>query len=408
MYSYNMYSRFKRFATICTIAAGIFPGLSAEVIPSPAVIADALDRIENYSAMARFSVSMPQLAEDVIYDVSMTQKDSPADPLGCDSYLLDWRLSSRDNGRSGFSAYFGGNHYRHSDERLQEYHLQWDSIPFMPGLIGSKSQGVHRSAQFFNMLPQAIAADLRSMSTDSAYTLSLHPDTLVSGLHVVGINARLIRNGITAMEAEYLFATRTFLPLRIRFENNPGSISEQSVYIDYLSSDTGPIDPITEPWLIQRYPDVFARFRESNFRIENLPGQRLPAFALPTTTGERYARRSSDTFRAPTIVALLDATTGFTPDVVAALRLAVDRLPFDADLIMAFTDNVADRVEAIVARTRPGEHLLTSAHPLIRDCGAASLPAIILVGPDGIVRNVILGYNNDLASDVIQKMALIK
>lgn len=403
-----MGSQIKPFVMICAIAAGALHGLSAKEIPSASVIADALDSIENYSAKARFTVSMPQLAEDVIYDVNLTQKESPDDPLGCDSYLLDWHLTSHDSGRSGFSAYFCGNHYRHSGERLQEYHLQWDSIPFMPGLIGSKSQGVHRTAQFYNMLPQAIAAELHRILTDSAYSATLHPDTLVSGMHVVGISARLVRDGTTAMEAEYLFAPRTYLPLRIHFENNPGSISEQSVYIDYLASDTNPVDSISEPWLIDRYPDVFARFRESNFCIENLPGQRLPAFALPTTTGERYSRRASDGFRAPTIIALLDATTGFTPEVVAALRLAVDRLPFEADLIMAFTDNVADRVEAIVARPRPGEHLLTSARPLVSDCGAASLPTIILVRPDGIVQNVILGFNKDLTSDVIQKMALIE
>ena len=49
-----------------------------------------------------------------------------------------------------------------------------------------------------------------------------------------------------------------------------------------------------------------------------------------------------------------------------------------------------------------------SAAPLIRDCGAASLPTVILVGTDGIVKDVIIGYNNDLASDVIQKMAVVQ
>lgn len=371
-------------------------------------ISGALDDIENYSAKARFTVSMPQLAEDVVYDVNLSQKVSPADPLGCDSYLIDWHLSSHDNGMSGFSAYFDGNHYRHSGERLQEYHLQWDSIPFMPELISSKAQGVHRTAQFYNMLPQSIAAELKKMSADTSYTVVLHPDTLISGRHVTAINARMIQDGVTAMEAEYVFDPATCLPLRIHLENNPGSISEQTVYMDYLSTDTHGIDSINEPWLIDRYPDVFARLRESNFSIENLPGQRLPAFALPTTTGERYSRRSSDGFRAPTIVALLESSGGFTPEVIASLRTAVDRMPFDTDVIFAFTDNVADRVESAVDRPRPGEHILMSARPLVRDCGAASLPTIILVSEDGTVRNVILGFNNDLSSDVIQKMALMQ
>ena len=94
--------------------------------------------------------------------------------------------------------------------------------------------------------------------------------------------------------------------------------------------------------------------------------------------------------------------------MIAALRYAIDRLPYPADLIMAFTDNNVDIVEPVVGNIRPGEHLLMSAAALQRDCGAASLPAVIIADRSGLVTNVILGFNNDLAEDVIQKMALIK
>lgn len=378
---------------------------------SVASIISRLDTIGHYTSNATFTVSMPQLSDDVVYDLTLLQSppESGTDPLGCDSYLIDWSLHSESgNPSTGFSAYFNGNHYRYSGERLQEYHMEWDSIPFRPDLIGSRSQGVHRTPQFYALLPQAIAAELRKMQSDSACTITFHPDTLVSGSRVMAIEAITYNNGLVAQEAEYIFDPLTALPRRISIENNPGAISEQSVYVDYSDSRILPTPaPLSDAWLIDRYPVIFALYRESNFSIENLPGQRLPGFAIPTTTGERYSRRTSDSFRVPTIVVLLEAAGGFTPQTVEAVRSAAGQLPFEADIIWAFTDNVADRVEAVIDRPLPGEHLLMSARPLARDCGAASYPVIILTDRNAVVKNVILGYNKDLASDVIQKMALI-
>ena len=399
------------------IAAAIIALVSYPVIAatSPATregvsrIIDKLRDIKCYNATATFSVTMPQLNDDVVYALRMTQEEAKADTLLPCSYLIDWSMTSREEPVNGFSAYFSGNHYRFAGERLQEYHTKWDPIPFSPSLLGSKMPGgVQRTAQFANLLPATIAEQLTLMLSDKSYNLNLHPDTLISGQHLAVIDAVMHLNGSTAMEAMFAFDIATSMPAELRFENNPGSVSEQTVNVKYTDTSLADdCEPVTEEMLMSRYREAFENFRESNFRIENLPGTRLPGFALPTTTGERYMRRTADSFRTPTIVALLDASHGFTKEMVKELRAAVDALPYNADLIMAFVNKHIDQIEETVPSIRPGEHLLMGAKPLARDCGAASLPAVILCDAQGTVKNVILGYNNDLASDVIQKMALI-
>ncbi|MDE6039626.1 MAG: hypothetical protein K2F75_06540, partial [Paramuribaculum sp.] len=75
-----------------------------------------------------------------------------------------------------------------------------------------------------------------------------------------------------------------------------------------------------------------------------------------------------------------------------------------ADIIWAFADRNVDSVEPQVGQLLPGEHLLISAQPLIRDCGATTLPAIILADREGNVVKVITDCNKAALSDVIQKM----
>ncbi len=92
---------------------------------------------------------MPQLSDDVVYEVALRQIPAPDDKLLPCSYVIDWQLTGRDEPSRGFSAYFSGNHYRYSSRRLQEYHYEADSMAFRPREIGGlKGDGVQRTAQF--------------------------------------------------------------------------------------------------------------------------------------------------------------------------------------------------------------------------------------------------------------------
>ncbi|MDE7025993.1 MAG: hypothetical protein K2O88_08965, partial [Paramuribaculum sp.] len=76
--------------------------------------------------------------------------------------------------------------------------------------------------------------------------------------------------------------------------------------------------------------------------------------------------------------------------------------------IWAFTNNNVDSIEAVIPSIKPGEHILTSSSSLARDCGAASLPALLMVNTDGTVSDVVLGYNNNMTEMIIQKMVIIQ
>lgn len=349
---------------------------------------------------------MPQLSDDVVYAFTLAQTRQPSDTLLGVDYLVDWHSESgTPTPIEGFSAYcVGGDHYRYNGHRLQEYHLSADREAFFPTFAGAK--GVHESAQFVNLLPYAIADELDRMLTDTAYIVTVYADTLVGGNRVDAVSAKLIHSGLVAQESEYLFDRTSHMPLRVRQENSPGSISEQSVQIIYSDTDFTSGKAITEQELIALYPDVFENLRQSNFRIQSLPGTRLPAFALPSATRERYSRGVGDPFRCTTIVAMLNASDAMTQPVIQSLRAAAEQAPVAVDILWVFADRDVDAVEQAVGAPREGEHVLINGKSLMRDCGAADLPAIVICGRDAVVKNVVVGFNQELTSDVIQMIAL--
>ncbi|MDE6812965.1 MAG: hypothetical protein K2J28_03910, partial [Duncaniella sp.] len=77
-------------------------------------------------------------------------------------------------------------------------------------------------------------------------------------------------------------------------------------------------------------------------------------------------------------------------------------------VIWVFNSTNIDAIEAIVPAIRPGEHLLMNGKSLARDCGAASLPVVIMTDSSGKVKNVVLGFNNELGNVVLQTMALVE
>ncbi len=400
----------------------IFSAAAALVAPAvaqsrPAVtitdIADSLATIPAWQSKADYSVSMPQMLDDVIYRLSLASMAAPADTLAPCSYLIDWELDTdSDHPSKGFSAYNAGHHYRYSSgRRMQEYHFDWDSIPFLPRLAGSpRAVAVQTSARFTELLPQFIAASLRSMQSDPAYSLTIHPDTTVSGIpHRVVVDMRRTVDGQDeyAQEGEYVFDGATFSPVRVTMENNPGSISEQTIITTYLPAD-GPMPARPdEQMLAARYPVVFGSWRESNYRIETLPGHPLPQFSLPSLDGDRFSHTQGDPMKSPVLIVVFDPDDTFTPASVTAVREAMDQIPVAAETVFAALSTNPDQVESVIPDARPGEYRLYSARGLARDCGVASTPTFIIVDRSGVVADIIVGYDTALATKLAQKFSLL-
>lgn len=369
-------------------------------------IVEGLRGIQCVDADIKFSVTLPQNDTDITYDIkALTYTPERADRLSPCDYLIEWSLPTPSGQAEGFSAYFDGNHYRFRDERLQEYHLEWDSVPF---LLDGGRRGIQTQAQFAELLPAYIAREISSTLGDSTYIYSNPVATTFDGHKALRLSMRREISGMTAMERDFIFDAATMLPLRIDTESNPGSITEQSILVDYAYGSRQPdCTPLSEQRLIEKYPEVFEKYRQSNFRIENLPGTRLPAFSLRATDGSRFTRRLDEPLPSPTVVAFLDPAAGFNTEIVKAVRDAVDALPYQATVIWAFAGNNIDMIEQIVPSARPMEHILTGSAALARDCGVTAMPVIVMADGSGVVKKVVLGFNNDLSDIVLQNMALI-
>ena len=73
---------------------------------------------------------------------------------------------------------------------------------------------------------------------------------------------------------------------------------------------------------------------------------------------------------------------------------------------MAFVNNKIETIESLTGGIRPGEHLLMSARGLARDCGISSMPVILICDRNATVKDLMIGFNNDIDDFVIQKTAL--
>lgn len=367
----------------------------------------SLKSVGCYDADVTYRVMM-SLQDDVDYRLRLHSEAAPADTLAPCSYLTEWELDAPSGPVKGFFAYFDGNVYNYRGGRLAEYHVDWDSIPFRPRGTTARIPGIQRQAQFAPVLPQFIAEQIAEIvSEPEGHKFHFASDTVVGGRKADIFAGKLYVNGDVAREYTYIFDPVTSMPLKLVFENNPGALAEQTIEVIYdnvaLPEDC---PPLSEERLMESWSEAFEKHRESNYAIENLPGQRLPTFSLPTTAGGRYSHQSSEPFRSATVIVLLDAAQAFTPDMIKAIRDANNLSSVSFDIIWAFTGNNTDQIEEIISGTEPGEQLLMSARSLARDCGASSLPATIIVRPDGTVADVMLGYNKDAPSVVIQKVAL--
>lgn len=355
-----------------------------------------------WQASATVEVYIPQSADPIVYSLDMAEAPAPADTLLPCAYVMRWRLPRPSDTTSGWTAYHGGNLYQCRGNRLKEYHMEADPVPFTPRSVGiTRGQGVHRSVQFIGLLPTLLRERLDEVASDTAQWQMQQPRD--------GTLRLWRRNDGLVIEESELRTDPQGRPLYYEVITSPGSISEQTMVVRYCY-DRPWIDevPTSEDAVIEMFPDDFAQWRQSNFSIDRMPGQPLPQFTSPTPTGERYTYHRGDALRAPTMIALLDPSIGSTPQVIAALRQAQEALPRDTDLILAFTSNNIDEIDALAGACRQQERILLGARALVRDLGAASLPVVVLASSDGRVADVITAYNNDLSDIVMQKMALVR
>lgn len=388
-------------------------GTAADAAPVPPETLDALierlDTLSPFSASVAYEVSLAMTDEDVVYNLDITSSAAPADTRFGADYLIDWALERKGETHKGFIAYFDGHCYRYRDNRLQEYHFNWDSIPFI-----SADGGVQANGQFVDLLPRSIARQLRDMAKSDNFTIGYEPSARSGNRAVSIVTASQNVQGYVGRNFRLTVDRSTGRPLKIENEYNPAQISEQSVRALYTYPESGDtaqaLRPVaTEEQLMALYPEVFENFRESNYSIENIRGQRLPGFSLPTPTGERYTRAKGDPFKAPTVVALLSADNAAAAPTIGALRKAIDSMPREVDLIMVFTGSHIDSIEEAAAPgLRPGEAILMSGKSLARDCGTSVFPTVLIADTDGTVADVLLGFNNSMTQDVIQSIALLK
>lgn len=368
---------------------------------------DRLDAIDPYTSSARFEVLLPQAQDPVTYSLTLQSSPAPADTLAPCSYLISWATESHGSEIKGFSAYFDGDVYRFRNNKLQEYHYAQNPEPFTSSRSGVRG-GVQQSAQFSEYLPQFIAQRLRDMAADSSYRYAFHPDTLVGGKHCVVVDGHKETMGYVSSEFQYVFDRSTAMPVSISLVNSPGSISEQLVDVTYSAATADPV-ALTEQALIEMWPEEFELYRQDSFRTENLAGKPMPSYSCPYLNGQGRAEHiAGQPMQRPAIITVIDPQVASAAQTIADVRLAADALPQAVDIVWAFTDNHADEAAALVGDLLPGETALISARSLVRNCGIALFPTIILVNSDATVADALPGYNNQLSEIVIQKAALLR
>ena len=359
-------------------------------------VADALAAVKCASAKVEYEVMLPSSAEPVTYTLTLEENSANADRYAPCEYMVEWRLPRPKGESVGFAAYGKGSHYRYRDLKLQEYHAAEDSVPFHIG------RGVQNQGQFVELLPPYLSERFREMATDSAYTVTVRKKD-----GSVSVSGRQQIKGYDALEFDYtLDSARGMLPTAMSLVYNPASISEQTVDAKFEWAAEAACLDVNEQMLMERHPEVFEKFRTSNFRVESLVGQALPEFAAQTAGGERYIHHHGEAMSQPTAIVFLDPKVESAAETVAAVRSARMESPQEFDIVYAYASNPGDAREGITGGVREGETVLVNARSLVRDCGVNAFPTIIFCDSDGVVRDLQTAYNKELPMIVIQKMML--
>lgn len=381
----------KRYFVAAAIAA---VGAQAAWAVTLGDIAAKLRAVACARATGQCEVLLPTAADPVVYNIALDYTQQPADTLAGCQYVIDWQLLRNDRKVSqGFSAYFDGNHYRYRDTRLQEYHMADSKSSF-------GAQGVQRTVQFGEYLPEFIAQQLQDMSTDTTYSVKVTQrgsEIEVSALQRV--------RGYDAKKLNYVFSADNGLPVKLSTDYMPGSISEQNVTATFQWQwlPAGQCMQLDEKALIARYPQEFEKYRASNFGVQSLPGNALPAFTARDAEGARYHYNRGEGWSQPMVIVFLDGDAQNTGHAVQQVRSAVAGIPFGVNVLY-----VTARGAALTEAAQDGEKMLGNASGLVRDCGVSMYPTLLFVSADGVVRQTQIGYNNNLSDIVIEKTMLTK
>lgn len=397
---------------LTSLAAAVAISVTANDRATIQRISNQLQSIPRYDAVAVCDVELPSAADDITYTVRLSSQPTADDTLSPCDYLIRWSLQSPDGTTSeGFSAYENGMamRYRAADKRLVEYHFGWDSIPFQ-----TRDGGVQRNAQFVNLLPQYLGAQLDEMLNDSvSYSYTVRRDfvnpTPSGVLPVWVIEGAETRQNYCVRQFRYDCHAVTGEPVKVSVRNNPGSISEQTVTATYDTADPGDLPAgFDEASLMAMMPEVFTESRDNNYRFMNLPGSQLPSFALPTLSGDRHLYERGKPLDTPSVMVFVDPGVDTAAETIGATREALRALPFATRIFWVFNGSDIAAAEELTGVGNPDETVLLNGKSLIRDCGVTAFPAFVFVNRNGVVQGVKLGFNKQLRSSVIEKATLLQ
>lgn len=328
------------------------------------------------AANVEYEILMPNADDPVVYDVSLLQQAAPADSLAPCSYLIVSSPRSDDSSKSSgeaFSAYFDGNFFRFRGSRMTEWHLPADSLQF--------KTGIQRAEMFASLLPAFVAENLGAIASDSAYKYSSErlPD---GGVSIKGSESR---RGYLLREFSYRLDP-SGRPVYSEITANPGEMSEQVVTARYTYVENPDTVPLSEDRLEALFPEVFAKFRQSNFSLASLVGEPMPTFSVPTISGERLTHHRGESFDSPTVIVVTDATD---------VSPRIDAAPGES-VIYAFTGNDSAAISDLMGTPAPDETVAYSARSLARDCGIKAFPAIIRCTADGTIEKVDLSSEQSI------------
>ena len=164
-------------------------------------------------------------------------------------------------------------------------------------------------------------------------------------------------------------------------------------------------DGFNEETLLSRFSEQFSLYRQSSFKVENLPGSLLPSFSLPTLSGERFVHNRGESFSAPSLFVFLDEEVASLNETISSIRSVTASFPVNVELYWIFDSNNVDLLKDIIGYDNYGESTVTSAKSLFRDLGITNSPTIIFVDKQGKIRDVQIGAADNLSDLITTKLA---